>query len=99
MLTETFTLTGEWREIDLCQKSTSAASSLRTMSENPALVWNTLDQDSQNQDGETLVSQVAQPKPHLANVLLPMKLIVVAAPAVIFHERVLICGHALEVCR
>ncbi|KAJ1522739.1 hypothetical protein ONE63_001898 [Megalurothrips usitatus] len=82
--------TGQWENIQKCRKlpSNSTASSLRTMSENPALVWNTQGDASEI---------VGAPKPHLMSVLAPLKICVVGAPAIVYRGKILVCGHALEI--
>ena len=76
--------------------STSPASSLRTMSENPALVWNSLGSNVQSNNASEIVGS---PKPKLMRVLAPMKICIVGAPAIVYRSKVLVCGHALEVSK
>lgn len=64
------------------------------MSENPALVWNSLGSNTQNDASEI----VGNPKPQLMTVLAPLKICMIGAPAIVYREKVLVCGHALEVC-
>ena len=57
------------------------------MSENPALEWN------------NLVSGKESIMPHMS--LLPvitrLNLCIVAAPAIVYRDNILVCGHSLEV--
>lgn len=87
--------TGQWCDIQRCRKlpSSTAASNLRTMSENPALVWNSLGSNIQADATEI----VGSPKPNLMFVLGPLKICIVCAPAIVYHSKVLVCGHAVEV--
>ncbi|KAK3912926.1 Vacuolar protein sorting-associated protein 13B [Frankliniella fusca] len=86
---------GQWENIQKCRKlsNVSPASSLRTMSENPALVWNSLGSNTQGDASEI----VGSPKPHLMSVLAPLKICIVGAPAIVYCNKVLVCGHALEI--
>lgn len=86
---------GQWENIQRCRKlpNNSPASSLRTMSENPALVWNNLGSNTQGDASEI----VGSPKPHLMPVLAPLKICIVGAPAIVYRKKVLVCGHALEI--
>lgn len=81
--------------MERCRRLSAAspASSLRTMSENPALVWNSLGSNTQSDASEI----VGSPKPNLMPVLAPLKICIVGAPAIVYRSKVLVCGHALEV--
>lgn len=71
----------------ICSLTSSQRTSLRTMSENPALEWN------------NLVSGKESFTPHmsLSPVIVRLNLCIVAAPAIVYHGNILVCGHSLEV--
>ncbi|XP_069674298.1 intermembrane lipid transfer protein VPS13B isoform X2 [Periplaneta americana] len=80
--------TSTWQDFDRCLSLTSSQStSLRTMSENPALEWN------------NLVSGKDSFTPHMSlqPVIAGLNLCVVAAPAIVYRGDILVCGHSLEV--
>ncbi|KDR22947.1 Vacuolar protein sorting-associated protein 13B [Zootermopsis nevadensis] len=80
--------TGTWQELDRCLSLTSLqTTSLRTMSENPALEWNNLVSGKEN----------FTPHMSLNTVIARLNLCIVAAPAIVYHGNILVCGHSLEV--
>ncbi|XP_047111784.1 vacuolar protein sorting-associated protein 13B [Schistocerca piceifrons] len=84
---------GPWNELEKCLGAVSGATSqgLRTMAENPALAWNSLDcQGTGSDDGIV-------PRATLSPVLTGLNLCIVLAPAVVYRGHVLVCGAALEV--
>lgn len=82
---------GPWNELEKCLGAVSGATSqgLRTMAENPALAWNSLECHS-NDDGIV-------PRATLSPALTGLNLCIVLAPAVVYRGHVLVCGAALEV--
>ncbi|KAJ8927596.1 hypothetical protein NQ314_019923, partial [Rhamnusium bicolor] len=79
--------TGTWEDIDSVFSPSGSMSNLRSMSENPALEWNNLEQGQPNMT----------PILNLWNVTEKFDISIVAAPAMIYKDTTIICGHSMEV--
>lgn len=80
--------TGIWEDVDyLLTRIGAALSSLRGKSENPALEWNNLERGQPN----------VAPFLNLWVVTEKFDISVIAAPAMIYKETTLVCGHSVEV--
>nr|CAI5821779.1 unnamed protein product [Callosobruchus analis] len=81
--------TGTWEDIDaVFSPSGSIASPLHSLSENPAVEWNNLDQAGH---------PYFQPIMNLWNVTERFDISVVAAPAMLYKSSVVVCGHSVEI--
>nr|CAH7751442.1 unnamed protein product [Callosobruchus chinensis] len=81
--------TGTWEDIDAVFSPTgSIASPLHSLSENPAVEWNNLDQAGH---------PYFQPIMNLWNVTERFDISVVAAPAMLYKSSVVVCGHSVEI--
>lgn len=80
--------TGTWKDLDsVFTPSSGTMSNLRGMSENPALEWNNLEQGQPNMT----------PILNLWHVTEKFDISIVAAPAMVYKDTTIICGHSLEV--
>lgn len=80
--------TGIWEEVDnIFSHTTGGLTSLRGTSENPALEWNNLERGQPN----------ALPSLNLWHVTEKFDISVIAAPAMVYKESTLVCGHSIEV--
>ncbi|XP_067008128.2 intermembrane lipid transfer protein VPS13B [Anabrus simplex] len=79
--------TATWCELDHCLSMQGASANLRTMNENPALEWNSLVKGR-----ESITPHVS-----LLPVVSRIDLCVVFAPAIVYHDDILVSGHSLEV--
>lgn len=80
--------TGIWEDVDyLFTHTGNSLSSLRGTSENPALEWNNLERGQPN----------VTPILNLWHVTDKFDVSVIAAPAMVYKESTLVCGHSIEV--
>ncbi|CAH0555543.1 unnamed protein product [Brassicogethes aeneus] len=78
--------TGPWKDIDSVL-SPSGSNIIKSMSENPALEWNNLEQGQPNM----------VPNLNLLPVTDKFDISIVAAPAMIYQESTVICGNSMEI--
>ncbi|CAG9819390.1 unnamed protein product [Phaedon cochleariae] len=80
--------TGTWEDIDsVFTPKGNITSVLRGLSENPALEWNNLDQGQPN----------LTPILNLWYVTEKFDISIIAAPAMVYKEATVVCGHSIEV--
>lgn len=80
--------TGIWEDVDyLFTHTGTGLSVLRGTSENPALEWNNLERGQPN----------VTPFLNLWHVAEKFDVLVIAAPAMVYKDTTLICGHSVEV--
>ncbi|CAG9772920.1 unnamed protein product [Ceutorhynchus assimilis] len=80
--------TGTWADIStILSPSIDRLSSLRGMSENPALEWNISEQGQPNMT----------PSLNLKCILEKFDITIVAAPSMVYKGNVTICGHSMEI--
>ncbi|XP_060527776.1 intermembrane lipid transfer protein VPS13B isoform X2 [Cylas formicarius] len=80
--------TGSWDDMDLIlSPSSKTLSKLRGLSENPALEWNNLEQGQPN----------LTPTINLRHIIEKFDISLVGAPAMMYKENTVICGHSVEI--
>ncbi|XP_056633940.1 intermembrane lipid transfer protein VPS13B isoform X1 [Diorhabda sublineata] len=78
--------TGIWEDINSVFSSTNPT--LKGLSENPALEWNNLDQGQPN---------FSQPILNLWHITEKFDISLILAPAMVYKDTTIICGHSLEI--
>ncbi|XP_072392830.1 intermembrane lipid transfer protein VPS13B [Diabrotica undecimpunctata] len=80
--------TGAWEDIDSVLSPSNFTSTLKGLSENPALEWNNLEQGQSN---------FPHPSLNLWYLTEKFDISLILAPAMIYKETTLVCGHSIEI--